>query len=104
MPAVSLRRHRPRHYQVVISLGRDHRGCLRRAGLWHRRADPLQRRFIGRGLGEATALANYLIVLRAGVLEELFYRGYAIERLEALGLNRFWASIIPLLIFGVAYW
>jgi len=45
-----------------------------------------------------------LIVLRAGVLEELFYRGYAIERLVALGLNRFWAGIIPLLIFGVAHW
>ena len=45
-----------------------------------------------------------LIVLRAGVLEELFYRGYAIERLEALGLNRFWAGTIPLLIFGVAHW
>jgi membrane protease YdiL (CAAX protease family) len=45
-----------------------------------------------------------LIVLRAGVLEELFYRGYAIERLKALGLNRFWAGIIPLLIFGVAHW
>ena len=44
-----------------------------------------------------------IIVLRAGVLEELFYRGYAIERLEALGLNRFWAGIIPLLIFGVAH-
>jgi len=45
-----------------------------------------------------------LIVLRAGVLEELFYRGYAIERLEALGLNRFWAGTIPLLIFGIAHW
>lgn len=45
-----------------------------------------------------------LIVLRAGVLEELFYRGYAIERLEALGLNRIWAATIPLLIFGVAHW
>lgn len=45
-----------------------------------------------------------LIVLRAGVLEELFYRGYAIERLEALGLNRFWAAIIPLVIFGFAHW
>ncbi len=45
-----------------------------------------------------------LIVLRAGVLEELFYRGYAIERLEALGLNRFWAGAIPLLIFGIAHW
>jgi membrane protease YdiL (CAAX protease family) len=45
-----------------------------------------------------------VIVLRAGVLEELFYRGYAIERLEALGLNRFWAGTIPLLIFGIAHW
>ena len=45
-----------------------------------------------------------VIVLRAGVLEELFYRGYAIERLEAMGLNRFWAGTIPLLIFGVAHW
>jgi uncharacterized protein len=45
-----------------------------------------------------------VIVLRAGVLEELFYRGYAIERLEGLGLNRFWAGTIPLLIFGVAHW
>ena len=45
-----------------------------------------------------------VIVLRAGVLEELFYRGYAIERLQALGLNRFWAGTIPLLIFAVAHW
>jgi membrane protease YdiL (CAAX protease family) len=36
-----------------------------------------------------------LIVLRAGVLGELFYRDYAIERLEALGLNGFWAGTIP---------
>jgi membrane protease YdiL (CAAX protease family) len=61
--------------------------------------------------GEAgTALAKLplwlvaMIVLRAGVLEELFYRGYAIERLEALGLNRFWAGTIPLLIFAFAHW
>ena len=27
-----------------------------------------------------------------------------LKRLEALGLNRFWASIVPLLIFGVAHW
>ena len=31
-----------------------------------------------------------LIVLRAGVVEELCYRGYAIERLHALGLPRGW--------------
>ena len=45
-----------------------------------------------------------MIVFRAGVLEELFYRGYAIKRLETLGLNRCWAGTIPLLIFGVGHW
>jgi membrane protease YdiL (CAAX protease family) len=45
-----------------------------------------------------------LIVVRAGVVEELFYRGYAIERLQALGLNRFVAAGIPLLIFAIAHW
>jgi membrane protease YdiL (CAAX protease family) len=45
-----------------------------------------------------------LIVVRAGVVEELCYRGYAIERLQALGLGRFWAAIIPLVIFAVAHW
>ena len=44
-----------------------------------------------------------LVVLRAGVVEELFYRGYAIERLQSLGLNRYFAGIIPLLIFGFAH-
>ena len=41
------------------------------------------------------------IIFRAGVVEELFYRGYAIERLESLGLNRFWAVVIPLTIFAI---
>jgi membrane protease YdiL (CAAX protease family) len=45
-----------------------------------------------------------LICLRAGIAEELFFRGYAIERLEAFGLNRFWAVAIPLVIFGVGHW
>jgi membrane protease YdiL (CAAX protease family) len=45
-----------------------------------------------------------LIVFRAGIVEELFYRGYAIERLQALGLNRYWAAAIPLLIFSVGHW
>jgi membrane protease YdiL (CAAX protease family) len=42
--------------------------------------------------------------VRAGVGEELFYRGYAIERLQALGLSRFWAAAIPVLIFSVGHW
>ena len=45
-----------------------------------------------------------VICVRAGVAEELFFRGYAIERLQALGLNRFWAAAIPLAIFSVGHW
>jgi membrane protease YdiL (CAAX protease family) len=45
-----------------------------------------------------------LIVLRAGVVEEFFYRGYAIERLQALGLNRYWAAAVPLVIFALGHW
>jgi membrane protease YdiL (CAAX protease family) len=45
-----------------------------------------------------------LIVLRAGVVEELCYRGYAIERLHALGLPRSLAAGVPLLIFGLGHW
>jgi membrane protease YdiL (CAAX protease family) len=45
-----------------------------------------------------------LIVIRAGVVEELCYRGYAIERLHALGFPRWVGAIVPLIIFGVAHW
>lgn len=44
-----------------------------------------------------------LVVVRAGVAEELFYRGYAIERLQWFGLNRYVAGAIPLAIFGLAH-
>ena len=62
------------------------------------------------GGANAAALARLpkwmitLIVMRAGVVEELFYRGYAIERLQALGLNRYWAAAIPLVAFSLAHW
>ncbi|MFL6538097.1 MAG: CPBP family intramembrane glutamic endopeptidase [Chthoniobacterales bacterium] len=45
-----------------------------------------------------------LIVIRAGIVEELCYRGYAIERLHALGLPRSVAALVPLVIFGVGHW
>ena len=45
-----------------------------------------------------------LIVFRAGVVEELFYRGYAIERLNLIGLGRFWSVAIPLVIFSFGHW
>ena len=44
-----------------------------------------------------------VVVMTAGIAEELFYRGYAIERLEQLGLNRYLAGGIPLLVFGLAH-
>jgi CAAX protease family protein len=45
-----------------------------------------------------------LIVVRAGVVEELFYRGYAIERLRMIGLGPFWSVTIPLVIFSLGHW
>ena len=45
-----------------------------------------------------------LTCVRAGVGEELFYRGYAIERLLAVGLSRFWAATIPVVIFAIGHW
>src|SRR6266700_6138732 len=44
-----------------------------------------------------------LIVFRAGVVEELFYRGYAIERLRMVGFGRFWSITIPLVIFSLGH-
>src|SRR6516164_3025970 len=44
------------------------------------------------------------IVFRAGVVEELFYRGYAIERLQLIGFGRFWSVAIPLGIFSLGHW
>jgi membrane protease YdiL (CAAX protease family) len=44
-------------------------------------------------------VATTLTVARAGLAEEVFYRGYAIERLEALLPNRWLAALIPLLCF-----
>jgi uncharacterized protein len=46
----------------------------------------------------------FIVVVRAGVVEELFYRAYPIERLQALGLGRIASSAIPLAIFGAAHW
>lgn len=58
---------------------------------------------LGQALSKFPLWLAFLIVLRAGVVEELFYRGYAIERLQRLGLNRWWAGLLPLLIFGFAH-
>jgi len=65
-------------------------------------------RFHGGPAGESLAKLPVwlltLIVVRAGVIEELFYRGYAIERLQSIGLNKYWAAAIPLLVFSLGHW
>ncbi|HEU0208560.1 MAG TPA: type II CAAX endopeptidase family protein [Candidatus Udaeobacter sp.] len=58
---------------------------------------------LGQALSKLPLWLTILVVARAGVAEELFYRGYAIERLQALGLSRYSAGILPLLIFGFAH-
>ncbi len=40
-----------------------------------------------------------LVALRAGVVEEVLYRGYAIERIEELTNSRLLAGFFPLIIF-----
>jgi membrane protease YdiL (CAAX protease family) len=45
-----------------------------------------------------------LIMLRAGVTEEIFYRGYAIERLQSLSGNKLLASLVPLIIFAAGHY
>ena len=57
----------------------------------------------GQALSRLPVWLVIFVVLRAGIVEELFYRGYAIERLQLLGLHRYWAGIIPLLIFGFGH-
>ena len=45
-----------------------------------------------------------LIVCRAGFVEELFYRGFAIERLQSLGWPRIAAALAPLTIFALMHY
>jgi CAAX protease family protein len=58
----------------------------------------------GEMLGKLPLWLLMLVVARAGAVEELFYRGYAIERLQALGLNKYWAAAVPLAIFSFGHW
>jgi uncharacterized protein len=44
-----------------------------------------------------------VIVFRAGFAEELFYRGFAIERLQSLGWPKAAAALVPLAIFAAMH-
>lgn len=64
-------------------------------------------RFGGADQGSYDALPDWvilLVVLRAGFVEELFYRGYAIERLESQTGRRVLAVALPLLVFAVFHY
>jgi membrane protease YdiL (CAAX protease family) len=43
-------------------------------------------------------------MLRAGVAEEIFYRGFAIERLQSLSGSKLVAGLVPLTIFAVSHY
>jgi uncharacterized protein len=43
-------------------------------------------------------------MLRAGIAEEIFYRGYAIERLQTITGNKWLAALVPLAAFAVAHY
>jgi len=67
--------------------------------------------FTGYGHGPGSAEFNKMpiwfetvAVIRAGIVEELFFRGYAIERLESIGCGRFLSAAIPLSIFAATHW
>jgi membrane protease YdiL (CAAX protease family) len=71
----------------------------------------LSLRFFGIPLGDSSRGAYQpslwvlvLITLRAGAVEEFFYRGYAIERLQSLTGSKWLAGMVPLTIFAVAHY
>lgn len=50
---------------------------------------------------------NVIIVLRAAVSEELFYRSYSIERIQELTGNKFLAGVVPCTVFTalhIGFW
>ena len=51
-----------------------------------------------------SVLVTTLIMLRAGVTEELFYRGYAIERLQSLTGITWLANLVPLALFAAGHY
>jgi membrane protease YdiL (CAAX protease family) len=58
----------------------------------------------GRGAYQPSLWVLVLITFRAGAVEEFFYRGYAIERLQSLTGSRWLAGMVPLAIFAVAHY
>ena len=78
---------------VMVMFGVGIAGCLL--------VFPLIGLTYGSSSGPAVPIGvSLLLYARAGIAEEVFYRGYAIERIEALTGNRAVAAAVPLLIFA----
>jgi len=45
-----------------------------------------------------------VVMLRAGIAEEIFYRGFAIERLHSLTGSKLLAALVPLIAFAAAHY
>ena len=59
----------------------------------------------GEGPGISRAIpVTVLTVMRAGIAEEVLYRGFAIERLQALTGNRRVAAGVPLILFAAFHY
>lgn len=62
---------------------------------------PLMGLSYGSSSGPAVPMGvSVLLYARAGIAEEVFYRGYAIERIETLTGSRALAAAVPLMIFA----
>ena len=59
----------------------------------------------GEGPGISRAIpVTILTVMRAGIAEEVLYRGFAIERLQALTGNKWIAAGLPLVLFALFHY
>ncbi len=58
----------------------------------------------GKGPFEAPLWAIFITVLRAGIVEEVFYRGYAMLRLASATRRNAVAITVPLALFAVAHY
>jgi len=68
---------------------------------------------VGIAFGQGAESARYknvslwvmsFMVLRAGIVEEVCYRGYVIERLEKITGNWFFYFLVPLILFGLFHY
>jgi uncharacterized protein len=56
------------------------------------------------GVFHPSLLVVTVSMLRAGVAEEIFYRGFAIERLQSLTGSKVLAGLVPLIIFAASHY